>query len=90
MAVFGPVKGEWSQQSGKLLLNLPAGDPRRRNPDGRGAVAAGALQPHELVVDLVDDTTLVLTGDPMSMLVPPQQIREAPERTQTITLLRVK
>jgi prepilin-type processing-associated H-X9-DG protein len=90
MAVFGPLKGEWSQQGGKLLLNLPAIESRRQQAGPPGAPAAGALQQHELTIDLVDDTTLVLTGELSAMLVPRQQIHEPPLRPQTMTLLRVK
>jgi hypothetical protein len=91
MAVFGPLKGEWSQQGNKLLLNLPPLDSRRNNAGPAGGAPAGALQQFELTVDLLDDTTLVLTGDVVTMLVPRQQIHpEPPPRPQTITLLRVK
>jgi hypothetical protein len=90
LAVMGPFKGEWAQHGQTLTLMLQ--QPPASVRGGGGFGAAGGSRPRsltaqatppapvkrELKIDLVDDTTLVLTGSVWQ-----------PSQPLTMTFLRV-
>ena len=75
MVVLGPMKGEWAQHGSKLTLVL-SGEANQR---GSGQAPGQAPTTLDFTIDLVNETTLVLTGS-----------LDEGRKPATMTFLRVK
>jgi hypothetical protein len=78
LAVLMGWKGEWSQHGKTLTMLMSTSAQRAGNPGAPSSQPAGGYEKITFNIDLLDDTTLVVTGE----LGRPEQ--------RTITLLRVK